>query len=505
MSENKNILRGLILLSYIVIIGLVIYGIAAIFFYLNTGADRSKMLHTEIKQIDQYLPELQWSPLNNEGRPMDQQTLKTIEDDYLDAWFVKHIAYKTNSTEGIDDYYTKSARANIYNIVSLNSKNATTIESTTLKHNLTLEFFSEDGQLVVLTDRDVIEYKRLFSDETLISEVNEKSTYKITLLLEDGFWRVRHIVRTESEAYEPTIETKPVSVSELRGINYYPQATAWNMYGDNFDSEVISKDFELIKSSGLNSIRVFVPYADFGKSSVDQIKLDQLVSVLDIAETKDLTVLVTLFDFYGDYSVLDWSLTQRHAQQIISELKNHKALLGWDVKNEPNLDFESRGKHSVMAWLEKMVDFIGSQDPQHPITIGWSNTESAGLLHEKLDFVSFHYYDDLDQLSERYQNLKTEVSDKPIMITEYGMSSYSGFWNPFGNSDDDQAEYHKTVQTIFSDHEIPYMAWTLYDFTEIPKEVVGRLPWRQNAQKHFGFIDENGAKKPSFRYLSSKE
>ena len=30
------------------------------------------------------------------------------------------------------------------------------------------------------------------------------------------------------------------------------------------------------------------------------------------------------------------------------------------------------------------------------ITIGWSNTKSATILKDKVDFVSFHYYEDLE-------------------------------------------------------------------------------------------------------------
>ena len=47
------------------------------------------------------------------------------------------------------------------------------------------------------------------------------------------------------------------------------------------------------------------------------------------------------------------------------------------------------------------------------------------------------------------------------------------------------------------------MSWTLYDFVEIPKEVVGRLPWRKRAQEHFGFINKNGETKPALKYISS--
>ncbi|WP_296311109.1 glycoside hydrolase family 2 TIM barrel-domain containing protein [Winogradskyella sp. UBA3174] len=503
-KTNTNILRSLLLLSYVIIITLVIYGFGALYSYLNTGADRSKMLHTEVKQVDQYLPELQWAPLDNEGRPIDEQTLSKIENDYLDAWYVKYVAYKTNTKQGIDDYYTKSARANIFNIIAINTENKTTIEATTLEHHPSLEFFSEDGQLAVLTDHDVIEFKRIYKSEKLITEVTEKSSYKVTLLLEDGFWRIRHLVKIDSEPYAKEKGNPPIKISKITGINYYPQVNPWDMFGDSFDTKIITADFDIIRDSGLNSIRVFVPYDSFGKSSVDSTQLDQFLKLLDIAEAKNLKVMVTLFDFYGDYSVLDWTLTQRHAKVIVNALKDHKALSFWDIKNEPNLDFESRGEKLVTAWLDKMIDFVKSQDPNHAVTIGWSNAQSANILKDKLDFVSFHYYEALEELDATYRALKTKIPDKPVVISEYGVSSYSGLWNPFGNSEDDQAAYHKTIQSVFTKNDIPFMSWTLYDFDKIPKEVVGRLPWRQNAQKHFGFIDENGIQKPSFKFISKE-
>ncbi len=100
VKTNKTILRSILVLSYVVIIGLVVFGISALFSYLNTGADRNSMLHTEVKKIDQYLPSVEWSPLNNEGRPIDQATLNSIENDYLDAWYVKYVAFMTNHETG---------------------------------------------------------------------------------------------------------------------------------------------------------------------------------------------------------------------------------------------------------------------------------------------------------------------------------------------------------------------------------------------------------------------
>lgn len=501
---NKNILRSVLVLSYIAIIAFVLFGIGSLYSYLNTGADRSTMLHTEIKKINQYLPKITWAPLNNEGRPMDEQTLNAIENDYLDAWYVKHIAYKSNTLSGIDDYYTESARENINALVEQNRSKNISIEGTTLEHHPTLNFFSEDGQLAVITDENVIEFKRVFENEILILETTEQATYKIIFLLEDGFWRIRHMIKESSKDYKDAYIQATNNIDKIKGINYYPHASPWEMFGDTFDADTISKDFKIIKDAGLNSIRIFVQYDDFGKANIITEKLNKLKKVLDLAEAEELKVVVTLFDFYGDYSVLNWTLNQRHAETIVSTLKNHNALLAWDIKNEPNLDFKSRKKELVVAWLDKMIDLVKSTDPKHPVTIGWSNAESAPILKDKLDFISFHYYEDLDDLEKIYLNINSEVPSKPIAITEFGLSSYKGIWNPFGNNEEDQSAYHKEAQAIFSEKEINFMSWTLYDFVEIPKEVVGRLPWRKKAQEHFGFINKNGESKPAFKYIAKE-
>ena len=501
---NKNILRTILIASYIMIVALLISGVSAIFSYLNTGADRTTMLHTEIKKVEQYLPKMVWSPLNNEGRPMDSENLNALQNDYLDAWYVRHVAYKSNLKEGIKDYYTEHARENLYLLIEQNKAEGISVESTTLEHHPTLKFFSEDGQMAVITDNNVVEYKRIFKEGNLILETEEQSNYKAIMLLEDGFWRIRHLVKEASEDLQN--EDKSVSVDSLniRGINYYPQANPWEMFGEEFSKDTIAKDFKIIKDAGLNSVRIFVQYEDFGKANVNAEKLVKLKQTLDAAEEQGIGVVVTLFDFYGDYSVLNWTLNQRHAEAIVSYLNDHNALLAWDIKNEPNLDFESRGQELVISWLDNMIDLIKSVDDKHPVTIGWSNTQSASILKDKIDFVSFHYYEDLKNLDDAIKSLKREIPNKPLVMQEFGLSSYSGLWKPFGSSEEKQADYHKKAQEIIASNNLQFMSWTLYDFNKIPKEVVGRLPWRKNIQKRFGFINRFGIKKGAFKYISQQ-
>lgn len=499
---NKNILRTILIISYIMIVALIISGISALFSYLNTGADRSTMLHTEIQKVEQYAPKLIWEPLNNEGRPMDNENLNALQNNYLDAWYVKQIAYQTNKTAGIKDYYTDSARENLYAFIELNKAENTTIEATTLNHKPTLEFFSEDGQLAVITDRNVVEYKRVFKDEKLVLETTETSTYKMVFLLEDGFWRIRHLVKESTEPYLPEIAKIETDSLVIKGINYYPKETPWNMFGDAFAKDTIISDFKVIKNAGLNSVRIFVQYDDFGKANVDPKKLEKLKQTLDAAEEQNLKVVVTLFDFYGDYSVMNWTLNQRHAETIVSTFKDHNAIIAWDIKNEPNLDFESRGKDMVIAWLDNMIDLVKSIDNVHPVTIGWSNTQSAPILKDKVDIVSFHYYEGLSELDAAIKTMQNQIPNKPLVLQEFGMSSYSGFWKPFGSSEEDQANYHKKIQEIIAANKLQFMSWTLYDFVDVPTAVVGRRPWRRNTQKKFGFINKNGVKKASFKYIT---
>jgi endo-1,4-beta-mannosidase len=275
------------------------------------------------------------------------------------------------------------------------------------------------------------------------------------------------------------------------------------MYGDKFNIDIIGNDFKIIKDAGLNSIRIFVPYLDFGKANVKPEKLEKLQKVLDTALKQDLKVVITLFDFYGNYDILDWTLNHRHAEKIVEKFKDHEAILAWDIKNEPNLDFDSRGKENVTAWLDFMIILVKSIDKKHPVTIGWSNTKSATILKDKVDVVSFHYYDELAEFENEYLDLKNKIKNKPLILQEFGISSYGGFWRPFVGSEKKQANFYKEIQKVMSKNSIPFISWTLYDFDNIPKEVLGRLPWRTNPQKKFGFISNTGEKKLSYKYLSN--
>ena len=90
------------------------------------------------------------------------------------------------------------------------------------------------------------------------------------------------------------------------------------------------------------------------------------------------------------------------------------------------------------------------------------------------------------------------------MLQEYGLSSYGGIWNFYTGSEAKQADYYKEIQPILLASHIPFVAWTLYDFEEVPTAVAGRLPWKKNKQHYFGFINEKGKFKPAYKHIIVK-
>ncbi|GAA4230913.1 cellulase family glycosylhydrolase [Postechiella marina] len=506
---NKTLYRVIILVTFIAVNALIIFGISAAWAFMNTGADKTSMLHLEVPMEDVYKPSLTWTNLQNPGRPMEKQALGEITNDYMNAWHVRNIAYKKNDRYGIEDFYTDSARVRLYDNIDLNIKKKQWYKRTTLNHNSSLDFYTADGTMVVFKDHNVEEYQEVYEGEKLLFAEKDTTSYQVMMLLEDGFWRIRHLKEITTpvdttKAKSRKIDKQLAKIKNLRGLNYYPKDSPWDTFGKKFNDTIINNDFKIIKKMGLNTIRIFIQYEDFGKHSVKGKKLDLLKNTLDLAKENNLDVLITLFDFYGDYDVSNWTLTHRHAETLVNAVKDHPALLGWDIKNEPDLDFESRGKQRVLAWLDQMLINIKKWDKNHPVTIGWSSPEAGVELLNQVDFVSYHYYRDIDKFLEAHKILTKQVKNKPILLQEYGISSYKGFWKPFGTNEEDQAEFHKYTQEVFTENNIPFMFWTLYDFGEIPKEVVGRLPWRKNVQKHFGFISKDGKEKAAFKYISKK-
>lgn len=293
-------------------------------------------------------------------------------------------------------------------------------------------------------------------------------------------------------------------LAEIKGVNYYPQDSPWDTFGDSFNIETLHSDFQIIRNMGLNTIRIFVQYNDFGGAKIPIEKLEYLDTLMSLASREGLGVIVTLFDFYNSYDPKKIDENRNHLLCLINSIKNHSNLIAWDVKNEPDLDFTFYKKEVVLTWLKTMVEEIRRLDKWHPITIGWSTPEAALNLKNEVDFLSFHFYKELSFLKGAMDQLR-EKTKKPIVLTEFGYSSYSKLSNLFVSSEKKQAQYYERALTTISEEDLPFLFWTLYDFRKIPVQVVGEKRRHQRKQKHFGIIGLNKKKKQAFKFVNQNK
>jgi hypothetical protein len=380
-----------------------------------------------------------------------------------------------------------------------------------------LHFYSADGSIIGFTDSGAA-VARIVRDETgaIVFASESVETYDVVMFLDDGNWRVRQWLRTgavpagAAPAAQPaagfvgragtglTLDGQPF---RMAGINYYPQGQPWHAFWPGYDGATIDRDFGIIGGLGLNTVRVFVPFDGFGGASPDPVMLDRLDDLLARAQAHNLKVIVTLFDFRADYTPLHWADADRQLAGLIPRFAGNAAILAWDLKNEPDLDYK-QGQDAVDLWLAHTLRLVRQLDPHHLVTIGWSNPADARGLATSVDFVSFHYYAAPDQFAAAYGALRAAVADRPIALTEFGLPTWNSPFFPGGHTEAEQAAVVATVrQGLAQTDSAGYLAWTLYDFGQVPTDVAGKEPWRTGPQGHFGILRADGTPKPAAGFL----
>lgn len=499
MKENQrtyHIVRRLFLLAML-LLAMAVLG--KVLNYFNEGADRGSLLANEAAVADRVTPYDVALGDDYQGDP-DLVVLKRVGQQYTLALNQLQAAYSLKDSTLIQDQFTPELRKKM--IPLLNSNADQEIDQQYIKHNLVFRFLSADRQIVAFTDTESLRISNTQAAGKTTPLASQRITQEVVMFLQDGFWRIAHLEQTKAVPYSYKSAKTSAAKIDLKGINYYPQRNPWDTFNDTLSVDTINNDFKLISGSGMNAVRLFVDFSDFGNGNPSPERLERLKAILDLAQANELQVVLTLFDFYGDYSLANWPAAANLIEILYKAVGEHPAIHSWDLKNEPDLDYKHQGQEQVEAWLRFVADQLRMQGVTQPITIGWSNPEAAKQLTELVDYVSFHYYLDPEDLAEAAQQLSS-ITDKDLVLQEFGMSTYSGLWAPFGNSQEDQQEYYETVLSQCAKSELSFLAWTLYDFEEVPSRVTGWKPWIKKKQANFGLLDQMGIEKSAFKTLKS--
>lgn len=133
-------------------------------------------------------------------REMEPLTRTGLTSAWLRAWEQVSIVSATGQIEGVEVYFSGSARESV--IALADSWGDQT--RTQLGHDLALTFYSLDGQIIGLTSTESrFSLRRDFDFGMRTAVARER--FEAVLVLEDGNWRIHHLVRRSAERDEWTL------------------------------------------------------------------------------------------------------------------------------------------------------------------------------------------------------------------------------------------------------------------------------------------------------------
>lgn len=198
------------------------------------------------------------------------------------------------------------------------------------------------------------------------------------------------------------------------------------------DALTIEKDFSMMFSNGLNSVRTYTVPPKY---------------LLDIAHKYHLKVMVGL-PWEQHITFLD---TAERKKDIITRVRagviscqNHPAILCYTIGNEiPAPIVRWYGKTKIEGFLKLLYKAVKQADPEGLVTyVNYPTTEYLDLSF--LDFDCFNVYlETPDKLSKYISRLHNLSGDRPLVLAEIGLDSLR-------NGLDKQAEVLKwQIETVY--------------------------------------------------------
>ena len=250
----------------------------------------------------------------------------------------------------------------------------------------------------------------------------------------------------------------------LVGTNFIPstainQVEMWSKA--TFDAKTIDRELGYAQKLGFNCMRVYLHDQVWEHDREGLVT--RMKEFLDIAKRHDILTLFVIFDdcwqadpYYGiqpnpypgrhnSYWLQSpgveklkqfprdkklQATLKAYVQDILTEFKDDKRIVGWDLYNEPGgwwrRPDNTRGQvNSLCAPLLKSVfTWAREVDPSQPLTSGvfrsWGTWDPLVKIQlQNSDLISFHHYEFPNNLRSRIEWLKKEAHGRPLLCTEY--------------------------------------------------------------------------------------
>ncbi len=410
-----------------------------------------------------------------------------------EAWYALTLAQNTGDASILRDSFSGVAQDRAERSVEDASLGG---QMVVLAQNARPQFYHLDGS-VFQADVEMLVARYLVAGDNLAYFELVMDQAKSTLMNETNGWRVYSHERYAAKE----MDASPIGWggAPMAGINYYPAATPWQKFWPAFDENIIAQDFARISDLGATTVRFFLTTEYFADADTQEDALNRLTTFLFLAEEAGLKVVPTLFDLKYSFDPTVWGQDLATLRAVLPVFAASPAVVMVDIKNEPDLDFAAHGRPEILAWLQTMIILMRMEAPDLPLTIGWSSSDAALALENMLDVVTYHDYGEIGTASARLSAVQS-ATDRPVMITEIGVSSYEISLGYPGSPDGQADDLGKRLDALAAADGI--FVWTLYDFPAVDASAVGGSAWVQNLQERFGLFTSEGVAKPAAKVVS---
>lgn len=225
----------------------------------------------------------------------------------------------------------------------------------------------------------------------------------------------------------------------FKGVNYFPVKKNWRNHWLDWNPKAIWKEISLLKTLGVNVVRIFVSRDDFtgnnGFFKKEMVKrFEEHLKILDSAGMK---AIVTLFMWHG-YSEGCYVGDREHAARWAIRYGQDTRIFAWDISNE--LDHRWAKGIRDFAYLRRWAEGIASvvrQRASQLILCGeyghflgdrgdWQGSginpdlSRLTLPVEKTDVICFHWYGHDRALGVALGKIR-KLTNKPILVEEVGL------------------------------------------------------------------------------------
>lgn len=331
------------------------------------------------------------------------------------------------------------------------------------------------------------------------------------------------------------------------GINYWGSESAINMWRD-FNISSIENDLKLLKDAGITHLRIFplwsvfqplcalygpssiyeysfgeepLPDTPAGQAGVSEEACQKFDAFCNLAEKYEMNLIVALitghmsfrtynppaFDgkaLLSDPTVIKWQI--RFVKYFVNRFKDKKAILGWDLGNEPiHMPGLNDNPDTFYVWCSTIANAVKACDQVHPVISGLDESEiekgnsNLKSIGEICDAHTMHPYNIFQTPTDPVCTMKPtldisfkcklseDIAKIPTFVQEFGSIGYMNC------SYKTEADFYRaSLYTSLAHGCHGTMWWCAFDQGHFEY-----APYRWNTiGSEYGFFDKDYNEKP---------